>query len=753
MRNLIALAVLALLMLGACKSKKTSSIEPEAGASEVLARKEKSIEPEQLGFATRIPKSAEFYISFHNFGEILSSFIDIDVFELLFAEVEEAGFQNSDIDREEIIEKFNEVAVQDAFFCIGDGAGWNVNTFGELYQDLSAAQMKLVAQLLTRILNDGAKGKVDLGQDAYKDLLGDFGSDGLKMVELFSERVDNQAKGIQFPSVYMGCTPPEEKLEEWLGLWSDTAKKTCEENDHIEPSRFAKYGANFEGFRIDIIGAIKEANEKEVEKKDSGFTEVEQAWSDALVKITDGFKGLSLVVVCGEVDGRVLIYAGPDEDSLLLVNDVQESLVSNSEFSEIGGMGGEALVGLCYASDDFLKSFQAWRGYEKTYVALTEAFQSEKLPNSEKIVGHFQSLADLEKEIQTREVSPFLMMCTMDGGLQMEMIGGRQSRNLDYSSPLQLTSAAESMQEDLFMRMHWKSDRVWRELHLDYTEEMLGAVGQLIQGGYLAFFKDSEEGKKWYDQSQMMYEELLEPELTRLWSGYRESFRPSLSGEAAILVDFHGGLPRVPNVPPSYLKQGKIPRLLYVKPVKDRAKLNEAYVAADRTLINAMDYLSVLTDKELPKPDFLSAEKGDLTTWFYPFPMMTNDFVPGVSVSDSLLMLSSSKNFAENFYEVWKSESSTGNVGTGMMIDIQFKPAWDCIENWIDLHKKENAITELSEEDSVVDAEIDEEDAEQLDYDELRQSLKRIRKWESLHWKRGVEDGKMRSSLQLKRAE
>ena len=72
MRNLIALAVLALLMLGACKSKKTSSIEPEAGASEVLARKEKSIEPEQLGFATRIPKSAEFYISFHNFGEILS---------------------------------------------------------------------------------------------------------------------------------------------------------------------------------------------------------------------------------------------------------------------------------------------------------------------------------------------------------------------------------------------------------------------------------------------------------------------------------------------------------------------------------------------------------------------------------------------------------------------------------------------------------------------------------------------------------
>jgi len=215
-------------------------------------------------------------------------------------------------------------------------------------------------------------------------------------------------------------------------------------------------------------------------------------------------------------------------------------------------------------------------------------------------------------------------------------------------------------------------------------------------------------------------------------------------------VDFNGGMPRVPGVPPSFLKEGKIPRVLYARPVEDRAKLNEAYAALDKTTGDVMAYISVLIEKELPKPDFLSAEKDDLTTWFYPFPMMTNDFVPSVSVSDSILMVGSSKNFAEGFYATWKKESPQPTPTTGVVMDIHFDPMWNCAEQWIDLAEKE---AKLSNEEPQGEEDLEKPLSEPTDFAKARKILKRMRKMEHLHYHRNIEDDKMRSSFQLKVAE
>lgn len=759
MIKLIAFACIVTLLFTACDRQKSAQGEPGGDTPEVASITDQvmPIDPEQLGFATRMPKTAEFYLSLHNPGEILNALIQADVTELIFELNEQSDTPVDKDERKEVIEKINEAAVKDAFLCIDHGAAWHVSTSGEFYQNIGAAQMKLGAQILSRMMNNLGEKKFDLEGEAYKDLMDDFGKDALKMVEQFADRVGEEG-GLKLPSVYLGCTPPDGKMQEWLELWSDGTKSICEDKDYIETHRFEKYGTQFRGFRINMKGVIKELNKngEKAEKEGRDLTEIEKSWEQAALKIGEKFKQLTLVIVCGEVDGKLVIYAGPDAYSLVLVKDLDVSLASRPEFSKLGGTSDAKLMALCFASDDFIKSFQAWRGYEKSFVALAEAFQNEKLPNSDKIVENFKSLAKLEQELQTREADPFLMMCMLDGGLRIEAVGGRLDRSLDYNTPLQFTSASESMGDDLFLRMHWKGNRAWKEMQLDYTEQIVGVVGNVIQGGYLAFLKENDEGAEWYEKSQKWYEELVEPEITRLWSAYRQSFRPSLGTEVAVVMDLNGGMPRVPNVPTSYLKEGKIPRVLYVRPVKDRAKLNEAYSALDQTAGNVMEYISILAETRLPKPDFLSAAKDDLTTWFYPFPMMTDDFVPGVSVSDSVLMVGSSKNFAQEFYATWKKETSSSSPNSGMIVDIHFSPMWDCAEQWVDLTEKEakqqSEKPKTSDKPLKGDGETEQDEVgeyapEPVDYDKARKILKRMRKFQSLHWHRRLEDGKMRNSL------
>jgi len=504
------------LLLSACDSKKSASSE-SSDEPAVPAAVVSEVDPQQLGFATRMPDSAELYVSMHNPGEILNALIQSDVTEMLFTLSEEADVPIDKKEKEEMMAKISEAIVKDAFLCIDQGAAWHVSAFGDFYQNLSAAQMKLGTQVLARVVNDTGEGKFSWEKESYKDLMEDFSKDGLKVMELFAERVDDDTNGLQLPSVYMGCTPPAGKIQEWLDHWKSGTKQPIEEYDYIESHSFEKYGTEFQGIKISMKGVLEQLKNdgEKPDQEEHDFTDMEKSWQEASLKIAEKFKELALVIVCGEVDGRLVIYIGPGADSLILVDDVTKSLASRAEFSKIGGVDEANLLAMFYASDDFLKSFQAWRGYEKTYNALAEAFQNERLPNSVKIVENLKSLAKLEHELETHEVDPFLMVCTIDDGFRIETMGGRRDRATNYTDPLQLAAATESMGDDLFMRLHWKGDRAWREMQLDYTEQLLGVVGQVIQGGYLAFIKENEDGAKWYDTSKRWYEELVEPEVVR----------------------------------------------------------------------------------------------------------------------------------------------------------------------------------------------------------------------------------------------
>lgn len=768
------------LSLG-CQKKESEDAGQITPPKHQEEQQEQVIGAADLGFATRLPKSVEFYASVHHPGEIVKTMILADVAEFLFKMEEEEEEDDpdsiaADLNREEfdkIVTKLDEMMVGNAFICVDQGLATNIETVGELYQNMNAAQIKILAKMLSRLLK--MENPLLAGEDK---VMQEFIADALTGVATVAQDIDDGKLALAIPRLYFGCQPPEGKTEEWRKLWLSSVAGLAEEQEGVEKCEFEKYGTQFQGVKLTLGTLLTNAVEEGGDEFQKGWEDelgdevddlIDEEVQDALAdqgeqwfdQLSVQLEKLTMILVIGEVEGHLVVFLGENPDALMLVDELDDSLASKPEFTQLGEEGGK-LMGTWYASDTLIQSFQAWRGYEKSLRALAMAFEQEELPNSTQIVRNFNKLADLEHQWLDCKIDDYLMFCVQDQGVRFDSVGGRMDLDLDFSQPLTLPTVAESVQDDYFLRAHWRGNQQRQAMKMDYAELAAEVISLVIDGGCLAFLERSDESSEWYEQAHQMYGEIVAPEVTRFWGGYRKLFLQALDGEVAVMMDLNGGMPRVPGVPASFVSEGKIPRLMIVRPVEDRAALDEAYSAFVTTTENVLGYASIMSETALPMPTFLSSDKGSLTTWFYPFPLMTDDFVPGVSVSDTLLIVGTSKSWAEKTYASLKKNDavmSDSEKPYGSLMEIQFKPLWDFTDLWLDLAEKEEKrmVSEeadlLENEEAPSDSELDNEDPkkdEPFDYVQARQILKRARFMKSIHWHRRIENESMRSTLEFK---
>ena len=83
-----------------------------------------------------------------------------------------------------------------------------------------------------------------------------------------------------------------------------------------------------------------------------------------------------------------------------------------------------------------------------------------------------------------------------------------------------------------------------------------------------------------------------------------------------------------------------------VSPVTDRAKLAGSWDKMNTTLTGTLAKVSEMTGQEIPMQKPISSDKDGNTTWFFPMPFFTDDFMPSVTVGDKWFVASTSKNQA-----------------------------------------------------------------------------------------------------------
>lgn len=789
---------------GACQKKEPiDSVgvdqQEEADAEGEQAGKELGAKLNHLdyGFATHLPASVEFYASIHHPGDILRALVMLDTEGLFFQSVildsEESAIEFPDENKatisQDLVDEINETMGNDAFICISSGAAESIAEIGSRYQEMQAKQVSLLAKLFLRL--------VSMESPAL------FGEDEM-MQELLAELVDGTEENSQgweeefptmpIPSLLAGYQPAEGEVEILLEKWRDMLQEAKEENQEgdFEKIKFSKYGFNFEGARFDLSQFILDAGEKMeagIEAVDANASdlldaqladelggklagqleqELESVLGDALEEgvaeeaiddMVDGaisrLKNRQLIIVAGEVDGRIIFFVGEGQDALVLEEKIEASLAAQPEFDCVGD--GQ-LIGLCHVSKSLIDAFQSWRGYEKTYRALAQDFNEQKLPNSAEIVADFNRLADLEKDLLDRQSSDYLLALVIDDGLRIESVGGRRDVELDFSQPLRVPQLAVSLDHPPLITAAWRQNQHRQSMAMDQVELMAGLVGKIIEGGYLAFVEGSDLGAEWYEKSEQMYHEVVAPEVSRFWHAYRKLDHSALDGEVAWMIDLAGKIPQDDSIPAIYQMSGKVPRIVYLRPVRDRAAVSSSYEGFSQTAENVVDYLSIASESELSLPELDCEVNGGLSTWTYPvpLPMLTGDLVPHFSVSESLLMVGSSPPWAREIEQVWaQTSSSPGQEEVyGSVIELRFDVLWDYAENWIRLAELDQEVkAEVAvgaAEANLYKKETAQSGESDFDTQSARETLEWLRALESMRWHRREERGKARLSFHLK---
>jgi hypothetical protein len=160
------------------------------------------------------------------------------------------------------------------------------------------------------------------------------------------------------------------------------------------------------------------------------------------------------------------------------------------------------------------------------------------------------------------------------------------------------------------------------------------------------------------------------PDMLALWDAFGNDFSGSLGHESAMVIDFKGGAPAIPGIPQPVLDKAKVPRISIIAPVTDRAKLSGSWDKMNTTLIGTLAKISKMTGDDIPMQKPMSSERGGNTTWFFPMPFLTDDFVPSVTVGDKWFVASTSKNQALDL--IAKADAS-GETRTGFWLSMNFR--------------------------------------------------------------------------------
>lgn len=134
------------------------------------------------------------------------------------------------------------------------------------------------------------------------------------------------------------------------------------------------------------------------------------------------------------------------------------------------------------------------------------------------------------------------------------------------------------------------------------------------------------------------------PLISSIWNASRKAdagYEPA----QGIVMDFKGMLPSNKEIPESFAKNARIPRITSIARVADMSKLSSAWADVSKALEANKAILQPLTGKvDLAKP---TEEKGPdgQTFYSYPIPNTGNDWMPVLAVSDSLVAASTSRNF------------------------------------------------------------------------------------------------------------
>jgi hypothetical protein len=402
--------------------------------------------------------------------------------------------------------------------------------------------------------------------------------------------------------------------------------------DVVEPLSIERAGSTFEGYRIPGSSVVTMLQAQ----RDALNTSIGEEAADRLIAAA---ASRELIVLSGTFQDHVLIFIGGSADDFVLVTDPALSLAANDRLGFTDGYRDRELLAVFHGSQELLDTVSRKAGGTEIADALCEAFTSLD-EDTKTLQESLRMLSSSQAKLIGRTTNEAIGIAAFhDNGWQIEIHGGGDQGMIDWDASNRLSALGNPKETAFFANFSIVPDA-----QTD-TNRHLAALGNsacLIAKWIAARPIEDVDFIRFRDGFRV-FDEVFREDLGEAWTSLSDDLDASLGNERAYVIDFKGTPPIMPDVPTEILRDLPFPRTSMIAPVKDRANLSQAWSRLDVVMQRMIGKIGELIGQSVPKLQPIDTERNGFTTWFLPFPVFTDGFMPSVSLNDSWFAASTSR--------------------------------------------------------------------------------------------------------------
>jgi hypothetical protein len=398
----------------------------------------------------------------------------------------------------------------------------------------------------------------------------------------------------------------------------------------------------------------------------------------------------------------------------------------------VDGYQGKKLVGFIYGEQGVMKAGVAGSLKDMAQGVRDGLAGSDGLGDTRELASLLELVAEKEQALLgLAKADTVGGLAVLEEGLKFELYGGVNRGSADHAASHQLANLGSK--DDVLLFGNWVADPEYSKRAGEYGEALVETAYSIAEKVAGLKIEDSEDFAQ-FQQGFALFNEKFRTDTIALWDGLSTA-GSGLGKETAVVVDLKGTMPPFPGVPQELVDGGRFLRASLVSPVKDRAKLQEAWTKMDGSLKNILKTASELAGEDLPMQTPMPTKEGDFTTWFIPTAAF-GDFVPSVTVNDKWFVASTSKSQAT---DLAVGADKAAGERKGAWIELDFDTLRKFAGEWV-AHLEKNGEKALGEDFAEFKEELP----------RIKKSLEALEEFDQLSVYERVEGGKLRNTVHFK---
>jgi len=615
----------------------------------------------KLGFAQMLPKDTETLLMFQNGAELVKRIQGSKFYGFIKS-------QNPGVD--DIVEGDDTGGLsamdflgQEFFLATGKNTGEQTANLVRFSNRQNYFQMRNSLAMIIAMMKDEEPDMEMMSQEgAIFDMLKDPQS-GLALL-----------KKSEAPPIFLGCKTTPENREKVRQAFAGMTANLAMAGASVEEVKIEVDGRTFEGNQITGKKLVEDlqADQALVERMDESLDKDVQAelWKTLAEK--------NIMAVTGVVNDYVVLFIGSRQEDLKFAATPAESFAASEALNFIDPYLEKNPIAVAYSDKKVLDGLNSGNGIATIAKALRDAIAGNGKVDTREIEALLDVIAEREKDLMgMTKFSTFGAVAMLDEGFKIETFGGSNAPNIQSETQNQLGNLGASKDTAVFL--NWTSNAAYGAKANAYLEALVETT-YAITKNVSTWEVEENEGFAMFQTYFTMFEDNFSDDTVKLWQAMSDDMAAGLGDESAMVVDLNGDMPPIPNVPQALVKAGKFPRISWVRPVKDRAKLVTAWEKMNASGESIMKQISAMMEAEQAMPKPMSAKENGLTTWFFAGPLFTDDFAPSVTLDDKWFVMSTSKKHAVEL----AGQATTSHTGkTGAYMSVQFDALRACAEHWL----------------------------------------------------------------------